>query len=86
MWLRLKALAIFCSGVAFANKSPASCSTVKLVKGHVVIEGLDHPVAPDPLKGVAVLLETVAVGVAGRIQPGKGQPFSKMRTGEVAVD
>ncbi len=35
----------------------------ELVEGFVLVEGADHPVAPHPLEGIAVLLEPVAIGV-----------------------
>ena len=41
----------------------------KTIERHVGIEGLHHPVTPDPLPGVAVLLEAIGVGVAGGIEP-----------------
>ena len=58
----------------------------ELIERHVVVQGLDQPVAPDPLPGVAVLLEAVAVGVAGGIEPGQGHPLAVMRAREQAVD
>ena len=48
----------------------------KLIKGHVRIEGFDHPVAPDVLMRVTVLLETIAVGKPRGIQPGQGHAFA----------
>ena len=57
----------------------------ELIEGHVVVQGLDQPVAPDPLPGVAVLLEAVAVGITGGVEPGQGHPLAVMRAGEQAV-
>ena len=58
----------------------------ELIERHVVVQGLDQPVAPDPLPGVAVLLEPVAVGVTGGIEPWQGHPLAVMRAREQAVD
>ena len=44
----------------------------KLVERHVIVERPHHPVPPDPLPGVAVLLKPVGVCIAGRIEPGEG--------------
>ena len=58
----------------------------ELVEGLVGVEGADDPVAPDPLEGVAVLLEAVGIGVARGIEPGQRHAFAVVRGGEQAID
>jgi hypothetical protein len=58
----------------------------ELVERQVGIQGAYHPIAPDPLPGVAVLLKTVAVGVAGSVEPGQRHPLAIVRAGEEPVD
>ncbi len=50
----------------------------KLVERFVGVEGFDDPIAPEPLERIAVLLESVAVGVAGGVEPWEGHFFSVM--------
>ena len=40
-----------------------------LVEGEVFIQGPYHPIAPEPLPSIAVLLESIAIGIAGSIEP-----------------
>ena len=58
----------------------------ELVEWHVVVESLHHPVAPDPLPGIAVLLKAVGVGVAGSVEPGQRHPLAIVLAGEEPVD
>ena len=46
------------------------------VKGHVGIQGPDHPVPPGPHAPGAVPLEPVGVGVAGQVEPVPGHALS----------
>ena len=48
----------------------------ELIERHILIECLDHPVSPDPLVGVSVLLEAIAVGIACGIQPFESHALS----------
>ena len=41
----------------------------KLIERHIGIERGYHPIPPDPLRGVAILLEAVRIGVPRRIEP-----------------
>ena len=41
----------------------------KLVKGHVIIESVNHPVTVSPAIAKLVGLETIAIGVARQIEP-----------------
>ncbi len=41
----------------------------ELVVGQVAVQGLNHPITPGPLLAREVLFVTVAVSVAGRVQP-----------------
>ena len=59
----------------------------ELIPGQVVVEGLDHPVAPGPHRGSRPIdLEAVAVGVAGEIHPVGGHPLAVPRAGEEPVE
>ena len=59
----------------------------ELVPGEVLVEGLDHPVAPGPHRGPrSVGLETVAVGVAGEVHPVGGHPLAIPRAREQPVE
>ena len=58
----------------------------KTVERHVGVEGLHHPVPPDPLPGVAILLEAVGIGVAGDVEPGERHSLAVVRAGKEAVD
>lgn len=44
----------------------------ELVKGHVVVEGIDDPIAPAPHVAGTVGLVAVGVGVAGGFEPADG--------------
>ena len=55
------------------------------VVGLVVVESLDHPVAPEPELTTAVDREPVGVGVAGGIQPIERHAFAEVRRGQQAV-
>ena len=55
------------------------------VERHVAVEGADDPVAPDVLVGIAVLLEAVAVGVAGGVEPWEGHAFAVVWRGDDLV-
>ena len=57
----------------------------KLIERHVAVERPHHPVAPDPLEGIAVLLEAIAVGISGGVQPGDGHAFAISGRGEQPV-
>ena len=58
----------------------------ELVERHVGVEGFHHPVAPDPLPGVAILLKAVGVGVARGIEPGERHPLAVVRARQQPVD
>ena len=58
----------------------------KLIEGLIRVEGLDHPVAPNPLEGVAVLLIAVGISVAGGIEPRQRHAFAIMWGGQQAID
>ena len=51
----------------------------KLIKRHVGIVSLDHPVAPRPHFATAVDLKSIAVGVASIVQPTDRHAFAVMR-------
>ena len=52
-------------GQQVAGKLPEG----ELVEGEVFIQGPYHPIAPEPLPSIAVLLESIAIGIAGSIEP-----------------
>ena len=52
-------------GQQVAGKLPEG----ELVEGEVFIQGPYHPIAPEPLPCIAVLLESIAIGIAGSIEP-----------------
>jgi len=56
----------------------------ELVVGLVAIEGVDHPVAPRPLLAGQVLLEAVAVSIAGGVEPHARPAFAEPRVGHEA--
>lgn len=58
----------------------------ELVERHVGVEGVDDPIAPDPLEGIAVLLEAVAIGVACGVEPRESHEFAVVRGLEESVD
>ena len=58
----------------------------ELIKRHVGVEGSHHPIPPDPLPGVAVLLKAVGVGIAGGVEPGQHHPFAVVRARQQPVD
>src|SRR5262249_4681862 len=43
----------------------------ELVERHVGVQGADYPIAPDILVIVPILLEAIAVGIAGGVEPRK---------------
>ena len=58
----------------------------KLVVRQVAVEGVDHPIAPQPHVAAAVDRVAVGVGVAGCVEPIERHPFAEVRTGEQAID
>ena len=59
----------------------------ELIPGEVLVEGLDHPVAPGPHGGPrSVGLKAVAVGVAGEVHPVGGHPLAIPRAREEPVE
>ena len=58
----------------------------KLVVGDIAVDGVDHPVAPDPRRRPhVVLLVTVAVGVSRLIKPVASPMFAKRIRGQQTV-
>ena len=53
----------------------------ELIKRHVGVQRRHHPVPPDPLPGVAILLKAVGVGIAGGIEPGGRHPLAVVGAG-----
>ena len=58
----------------------------ELVERLVSIQALHQPIAPEPLEGIAVLLEAVAIRVARGVEPREYHPFAVVRGGHQAVD
>ena len=58
----------------------------ELVEGLIAIEGFDHPVAPGPHVAGTVGLKSIAVGVAGEVEPLGRHAFPITRGGEEAID
>ena len=47
----------------------------KGVVGQILIEGIDHPIAPRPDASVSIDLVPIGIGIAGDVQPLRGHPF-----------
>ncbi len=58
----------------------------ELIKRHVGIEGVNHPIAPDPLVAFQVILVAVGVGVPGRVHPVACLMFAKTIGMQQSVD
>ena len=58
----------------------------ELVVRHVLVVGLDHPVAPRPHRPQAVDVVAVGVGVAGKIEPLHRHALAIVRRGQQVVD
>ena len=56
------------------------------VVGHVAGEGVDHPVAPRPLRPLLVVVVAVGVGVAGDVEPLQRHPLGMPWRGEQPID
>ena len=56
------------------------------VVGHVIVERLDHPVAPEPGMAAAVDREAVGIGVPRGVEPVEGQALAEMRALEEVLD
>ncbi len=57
----------------------------ELVIREVRIESADHPVAPSPHRAIRVVVVSVGVGVARRVEPLKRKPLTIMRAGEQTI-
>ena len=57
-----------------------------MVPAEVLVEGFDDPVAPRPHLALAIDLKTVAVGIAGDIEPIGGHAFAVAGGSEEAID
>jgi len=64
-------------GMSFGNEVAGDLVDCELVKGHVVVEGLNNPVAPGPHAAFAVTLISIGVGIAGSIEPIPGHPLAE---------
>ena len=58
----------------------------KAIVGQIVVERLDHPIAPEPEVPAAVDGESVGVGVARGVEPIERQPLAEVRAREQAVN
>ena len=58
----------------------------ELVKRHVVMEGLDDPVAPRPVAAIGILLIPIGIGIACGIEPPHRHPFAVVRRLEQSID
>ena len=58
----------------------------KLVERHVRIQRPDHPVPPRPQGPRPVLLVTIRVGVASRVEPGESEVLAESRRRQQSVD
>ena len=58
----------------------------KLVERHVLIQGLDDPVAPRPLCFSNVALVATGIGIARRIEPGQCHALAIGRRSEESID
>jgi len=58
----------------------------KLIVGQVAVEGIDDPIAIDPLVARFVFFETVGVGVAGNVEPVAAPFLAVGGTGQQVVD
>ena len=56
------------------------------VERHVVVECLDHPVAPRPDRAVAVFLVAVGVGIPRQIEPAAGPSLAVARARQQPID
>ena len=58
----------------------------KLIKGKIVVVRVDHPIAPGPLITTAVDLKTIAVSIAGKVEPLLSHPLTIPRRLQQSVD
>ena len=56
------------------------------VERQVGVQGPNHPIPPNVLVIIAILLEAVAVGVAGGVEPGQRHALAVVGAGEEAGD
>ena len=47
----------------------------ELIKRHVLMKSLNHPVPPGPIFAFRIILVTIGVGIAGGIEPAKSLAF-----------
>ena len=84
--LRKKPVATSWSCVAFGQQVAGDLLDEELVVGHVVVEGVDDPIAIHPHEPRLVLFEAVGVGVAGRVEPEAAPAFAEVGRGEQPLD
>ena len=58
----------------------------ELIERHVLVEGVDEPIAPGPDRALAVDGVAVGIGVAGEVEPVAGLTFAIVWRGEQAID
>ena len=85
-WLRLKPVAMCLIGGGVRQQIAGELLDGEVVERHVGVQRPHDPIAPDPLAGVAVLLKAVAVGIAGRIEPGQRHPLAIMLGLQQSID
>ena len=54
----------------------------ELVKTQILIKGFHHPVTPDPLPGIPILLTSIAIGITGGIEPRECHSFAVVLAGQ----
>ena len=64
-------------GMGFGNEVAGDLADGELVKRHVVVEGLDNPVAPRPHGALAIALISIRVCISGSIEPIPGHPLAE---------
>ncbi len=77
---------MICDCDALGIKSPAICSTKKLIVGHVAIEGIDDPVTPLPLLAFEIFFVTIGIRVTSSIEPMASPLLTKTFAGEQFFD
>ena len=58
----------------------------EFIVGHIVVEGIDDPIAIKPNVAQLVFFETVGIGIARGIEPQTAPAFAVVRRGQQALD
>ena len=73
-------------GTMVGNEVAGELQNGELVKGHVPVEGVDHPLAIGPHLAIVVEVDAMGVGIAGIVEPMPAAMFTPLEACQQGID